>query len=120
MDATRELITNHLEIPADVVAHGDIQAAAEIPFNVLDELAGEVGAEKIPAHRLSRVGWHYTKADEIISLARQRDLSDWRYGGFDTAQVVADFRHTYSSPPSRTGHPHGPGQDRHVPFRPMR
>ncbi|HAT1441742.1 TPA: pseudouridine synthase, partial [Corynebacterium striatum] len=22
-------------------------------------------------------------------------LSDWRYGGFDTGQVVANFRHTY-------------------------
>lgn len=95
MDATCELITNHLEIPADAVAHADIQAAAEVPFSVLDELAGEVGAEKIPVHTLSRVGWHYTKADEIIALARQRGLSDWRYDGFDTGQVLADFRHTY-------------------------
>ncbi|SPJ42276.1 hypothetical protein CHUV2995_03114 [Corynebacterium diphtheriae subsp. lausannense] len=69
MDATRELITSHLQIPADVVAHGDIQAAAEIPFSVLDELAEEVGAEKIPVHALSRVGWYYTKADQIIALA---------------------------------------------------
>lgn len=95
MDATRELVTNHLEIPADAVAHGDIQAAAEIPFSVLDELAEEVGAEKIPVHTLSRIGWHYTKADQIIALARQRSLSDWSYGGFDTGQVVANFRHTY-------------------------
>lgn len=95
MDATYELITNHLEIPADAVAHGDIQATAEIPFSLLEELAEEVGAEKIPVHTLSRIGWHYTKADQIIALARQRGLSDWRYGGFDTDQVIADFRHTY-------------------------
>ncbi|MCD4549161.1 pseudouridine synthase [Schaalia sp. lx-260] len=95
MDATRELITNHLEIPADAASHGEIQAVAEIPFSVLDELAEEVWAEKIPVHTLSRVGWHYTKAEEIIALARQRGLSDWRYGGFDTGQVVADFHATY-------------------------
>lgn len=95
MDATYELITNHLEIPADAVAHGDIQATAEIPFSLLEELAEEVGAEKIPVHTLSRIGWHYTKADQIIALVRQRGLSDWRYGGFDTDQVVADFRRTY-------------------------
>lgn len=95
MDATRELITNHLEIPADAVARSDIQAAAETPFSVLDELTEEVGAEKIPVRTLSRVGGHYTKAGQIIALARQRGLSDWRYGGFDTGQVVADFRHTY-------------------------
>lgn len=95
MDATRKLITNHLEIPADAAPHGEIQAAAEIPFSVLDELADEIGAEKIPVHTLSRVGWHYTKAEEIIALARKRGLSDWRYGGFDTDQVLADFRHTY-------------------------
>ena len=95
MEATGHLITSHLQIPADAVAHGDIQAAAEIPFNVLDELAEEVGAEKIPIHTLSRIGWHYTKADQIIALAGQRGLSDWRYGGFDTDQVVADFRATY-------------------------
>ncbi|MCG7369392.1 MAG: hypothetical protein E7L02_08895 [Cutibacterium avidum] len=95
MDATRELVTNHLEIPADAAPHGEIQAAAEIPFSVLDELAEEVGAEKIPVHTLSRIGWHYTKADQIIALARQRGLSDWRYGGFGTGQVVSDFRHTY-------------------------
>lgn len=75
MDTT-ELITNHLEIPAGAVAHGEIQAGAEIPFSVLEELAEEVGAEKIPVHTLSRVGWHYTKADQIIALARQRGLSD--------------------------------------------
>lgn len=95
MDATRNLITNHLEIPADAAQHGEIQTAAEIPFSVLDELAEEVGAEKIPIHTLSRIGWHYTKADQIITLARQRGLSDWRYGGFDTDQVVANFRATY-------------------------
>ncbi|QCX47295.1 pseudouridine synthase [Arcanobacterium haemolyticum] len=95
MEATGHLITSHLQIPADAVAHGDIQAAAEIPFSVLEELAEEVGAEKIPVHTLSRVGWHYTKADQIIALARQRGLSDWRYGGFGTGQVVSDFRHTY-------------------------
>lgn len=37
MDATCELVTNHLKIPADAMAHGDVQAAAGIPFNVLDE-----------------------------------------------------------------------------------
>ena len=56
MDATRELITNHMEIPADAVARSDIQAAAEIPFSVLDELTEEVGAEKILVRTLSRVG----------------------------------------------------------------
>lgn len=95
MDATRNLITNHLEIPADAAPHGEIQAAAEIPFSVLDGLAEEVGAEKIPVHTLSRVGGHYTKADQIIALARQRGLSDWRYGGLDTDQVLANFRTTY-------------------------
>lgn len=95
MEATGHLITSHLQIPADAVAHGDIQAAAEIPFSVLEELAEEVGAEKIPVHTLSRVGWHYTKVDQIIALARQRGLSDWRYGGFGIGQVVSDFRHTY-------------------------
>ncbi|WP_246825743.1 hypothetical protein [Trueperella sp. HMSC08B05] len=56
MDATRNLITNHLEIPADAAPHGEIQTAAEIPFIVLDEFAEEVGAEKIPVHTLSRIG----------------------------------------------------------------
>ena len=56
MDATRNLITNHLEIPADAAPHGEIQAAAEIPFSVLDEFAEEVGAEKIPVRTLSRIG----------------------------------------------------------------
>lgn len=95
MEATRDLITNHLQIPADAIPHGDIQAAAEIPFTVLDELAEELGAEKIPVHTLSRIGWHYTKAEEIIAAARQRGLTNWRYAGFDTDQVVADFRHAY-------------------------
>ncbi|EGT5575130.1 TPA: pseudouridine synthase [Corynebacterium striatum] len=95
MEATGHLITSHLQIPADAVAHGDIQAVAEIPFSVLEELAEEVGAEKIPVHTLSCIGWYYTKADQIIALARQRSLSDWSYGGFDTGQVVANFRHTY-------------------------
>ncbi|HAT1311767.1 TPA: pseudouridine synthase, partial [Corynebacterium striatum] len=53
MEATGHLITSHLQIPADAVAHGDIQAVAEIPFSVLEELAEEVGAEKIPVHTLS-------------------------------------------------------------------
>ena len=35
MEATGHLITSHLQIPADAVAHGDIQAAAEIPFSML-------------------------------------------------------------------------------------
>ena len=43
MDATRNLITNHLEIPADAAPHGD-------------EFAEEVGAEKIPVRTLSRIG----------------------------------------------------------------
>ena len=56
MEATGHLITNHLEIPADAAPHGEIQAAAEIPFIVLDEFAEEVGAEKIPVRTLSRIG----------------------------------------------------------------
>lgn len=46
MEATRDLITNHLQIPADAIPHGDIQTAAEIPFTVLEELAEELGARR--------------------------------------------------------------------------
>lgn len=95
MEASRDLITNHLQIPADAMARGEIQATAEVPFTVLDKLAEEVAAEKIPVHTPSRIGWQHTKADQIIALAKERGLSDWRYGGFDTAHVVADFRRTY-------------------------
>lgn len=95
MEATQPLITNHLQIPADAWPHSSIQAAAEVPFAVVDALAEEIGAEKTPVHTLARIGWHYTKAEEIIALAKQRGLSDWRYGGFDTEAVIADFRATY-------------------------
>ena len=82
MDATRNLITNHLEIPADAAPHGEIQAAAEIPFSALDELAEEVGAEKIPVHTLSRIGWHYTKADPSRTRQSYRILAAFRpWGG---------------------------------------
>lgn len=95
MEATQPLITKHLQIPADAWPHSSIQAAAEIPFSVLETLAEELGADKIPVRTLARIGWHYTKAEEIIARARQRGLSDWRYGGFDTEAVITDFRNTY-------------------------
>ena len=89
------LITSILQIPADAMPHGDIQATAEIPFTVLEELAKELGAEKLPVHTLSRIGWHYTKADQIIALAKERGLSDWSYGCFEMEKVEKDFRAIY-------------------------
>ena len=81
MEPAGQLITSPLDIPAGAMAHGDIQAAAEIDFATLEALAAELGSVKLPLRTLSRVGWFYTNGEAIIETARARSLSDWRHTG---------------------------------------
>ena len=97
MEPTGQLITSIAGIPAGALAHGDIQAAAEITFATLETLAAELGCQKIPVRTLSRVGWFYTDAEAIIETARERGLSDWRHTGISESMDAAmeDFNSRY-------------------------
>ena len=76
---TKTLIASILNIPKDAAPHGDIQAEAGIDFETLEVLADELGAEKLAVKTMNRFGWHFTKADEIIALAKKRNLEDPTY-----------------------------------------
>ncbi|MEW6903254.1 pseudouridine synthase [Trueperella pyogenes] len=97
MDATGQLITSPLDIPAGALAHADIQAAAEIDFATLETIAVELGAVKLPVRTLSRVGWFFTGGEAIIDTARARGLSDWRHIGVSESMDAAmeDFNARY-------------------------
>lgn len=97
MEPTGQLITSSLDIPAGALAHGDIQAGAEIDFATLETLAEELGAVKLPVRTLSRVGWFYTDGEQIIETARERGLSDWRHTGISESMDAAmeDFNSRY-------------------------
>ena len=97
MEPTGQLITSIAGIPEGALAHGDIQAGAEITFATLETLAEELGCLKLPVRTLSRVGWFYTDGEAIIAAARERGLSDWRHTGISESMDVAmeDFTSRY-------------------------
>ena len=97
VEPTGQLITSPLDIPEGALAHGDIQAAAEINFATLEALAEELGSVKLPVRTLSRVGWFYTNGEAIIEAARERGLPDWRHTGMFESMDAAleDFNARY-------------------------
>lgn len=95
MVVTRDLITKTKDILADAVSAINIQVGAEISFETVEQLAEEIGAEKIPVRTFNLVGWCFTKGEQIIELGEKRDLGEHRYFFVDIDQAMLDFKATY-------------------------